>query len=1118
MSKTKSLAAIAVVATATSALAADITVGWRLTADVHVDDGATVVRTEKVTVGDGGGFYKTGGGELKMPFGAVSGSVRPVARVMDGTLSLTADAVVAPEPPAVVTRDAAFWTDSSEGNGLVLSDEGTRAARWCDRRETNQETPTRWYAQPAWTNRTTSLTGVNPAVRTVDGRRVVDFGGYHSSQCMVFMKNGQKAAVSGIRDFFIVMGITNCYGLALGSSAINAYCPMFFDNIYTFDQASRYLWFEGTYSRQSFSSRYYLDGEQFDPYTTKPKKGFSLLEGHAIAKYVSSGATADAFFQSYPSAKRNDGGDYLCEVIVFTNFLSEVERTDVERYLMAKWNLPQGTQIVRDLNGKPLEADTGAQLGIAVAEGREEAVSLCGDGDVVKTGAGSLLMGPSDDRPFNGTLTIGDGAVRLKGGRVPAMALAGGQRINSLETRVVDPDPATEAASAATTLTVHEDVAANEAVKDGEGPARISAVKDGVLKLSVNKGLLTLGGTTVKKPQLAAGGSTTVPVQNADFERNFVQGNVNPSSAYYVNFGMVTTADYGWYQLTPGCSTWLMTVNNPDVTMPGGPVTQWGTWCPKACPQGTNVLYMVGKAGTYTKVVFPRKGRYALSFLACARYQTSGGNIIVPQHDLMIGETTSSLVRFGTHLGTATEFVRYYYKTPEVEAGREYVVAFQARDNGDVGIAIDDVRLDWAEEDRPAAAWQIPNGDFDDVVTGFLPHAPKSVATNQTKGWTLDAAVNPNSYPYAMLTTPATVFDVETPFFAVQDKMWGSVQLVLASATWAQTSFTPPAGTYKLRCRAASWPNEFPGSGHLDAKVAKLAATVTINGSALDVGTLSVTRHPLEDCVWSVPFTVDGSQEMTLRVSQTDAKAIALLDEFDLVSAEAEDTVEILADPEMPATTTQTTEWSPYSHGGTGWSWFNDFGDNRYGYNYFTSRAFMYVGGNNGMRQTMTFPTNGTYRLKVHMRGAFIGPKGCGALSFWCCKDGTTMTNFIFRTTPYVSTNFIEHVCHFKVESSGQYTFGIEGLDSNPAVVGACSVKLVTGELADMPPAPDDLCIDVKEGAVLALDFPGTFKTGGIRLGGQHVTGTINAKTHPEYITGMGSIEVVPRGLMVIIN
>lgn len=1112
MSTSRSTAAFAVMAMVGVAWAADVSVGWRQSKDLYTE--ASEAQTDKITVGDGGGFYKTGEGTLEVPFDAVSVAGKGVVKALDGTLKLTSSATAAIQPPAVIAEKAAFWTDATAGNGLVTTgggEEAEYAARWCDRRETNFETPTMWYAQPAWTNHpSSSLWGVNPLVRTVDGRRAVDFGGYHSSQCMVFMKNGTKASIKKIRDFFIVMGINNCYGLALGSAANNAYCPMFFDNTYTWSTASRYMWYEGTYSRQSFSSRYYLDGEQFDPYTTKPKRGFSVLEGHAIANYVSSGAEADAFFQSYPGGKQNDGGDYLCEVIVFTDFLSEEERTSVERYLMAKWNLPAGTKIVRDLKGKPLAAGTGAMLELSVAAGREDAVSLAGDGSVVKTGAGSILMGPTDDRPFNGTLDIEEGSVRLKGGRVPAMALAGGQRLNSSETYAVADDES----SAATTLTVHDDAAATEVEKDGEGPARLSVVKDGVQKLIVKAGLLTLGGETVKKPAVAAG-SISVPIKNADFEMNFVQGNVNPQNPYYVNFGQVATADYGWYQLVPDCSTWLMTVDNPNVTMPGGPVTQWGTWCPKACPQGTNVLYMVGKAGTYTKVTFPRKGRYVLSFLACARNQ----NGPVPQHDLMIGETTDSLVRFGTHLGSVSEFARYHYRMPEVEANKEYVVAFKARNNGDVGIAIDDVRIDYLEENRLAAAYEIPNGDLDDVVDGFLPASPKSASTNQTKGWTLDATVNTANYPLAMLTTPATTIGVETPYFSIQDMMWGSVQLMLSSATWAQTAFTPPAGTYKLRCKAACWPNEIYNgaiSGHLNAKIALLQATATIGGVAKDLGTLSVTRHPLEDYVWTEPFTVDGTQEVTLKVAQTDAKAIALLDDFDLVAADAASDGECLADAEMPETSTSATAWTPYALG-DGWAWFNDFTDDRFGLNHFTAGAFMYVGGNKGMKQTMTFPASGTYRLKMQVRGAFLYPVGCDALSAWICRTGTTATNVILHTTPYASRNFVEHVCHFKVDVPGEYEFGIGGTLQKTSVIGACSVKRIADELAETPTVPGDLRINVKEGAMLVLDFPGTLKTGGVRLGGQYVTGTINAKTHPQYITGMGSIEATTQTGMVII-
>ena len=235
MSISRSTAAFAVMAMVGVAWSADVSVGWRQSKDLHVEAGAPETRTDGIAVGDGGGFYKTGEGTLEMPFDAVSVAGKGVVKALDGTLKLTSSSTAAIQPPAVIVEKAAFWTDATAGNGLVTTgggDEAEYAARWCDRRETNLETPTMWYAQPAWTNHSDSaLWGVNPLVRTVDGRRVVDFGGYHSSQCMVFMKNGAPTSIKKIRDFFIVMGINACYGLALGSAAVNAYCPMFFDNI-----------------------------------------------------------------------------------------------------------------------------------------------------------------------------------------------------------------------------------------------------------------------------------------------------------------------------------------------------------------------------------------------------------------------------------------------------------------------------------------------------------------------------------------------------------------------------------------------------------------------------------------------------------------------------------------------------------------------------------------------------------------------------------------------------------------------------------------------------------------------------------------------------------------------
>ena len=63
---------------------------------------------------------------------------------------------------------------------------------------------------------------------------------------------------------------------------------------------------------------------------------------------------------------------------------------------------------------------------------------------------------------------------------------------------------------------------------------------------------------------------------------------------------------------------------------------------------------------------------------------------------------------------------------------------------------------------------------------------------------------------------------------------------------------------------------------------------------------------------------------------------------------------------------------------------------------------------------------------------------------------------------------------------------------------------------ATTPDLPADLSVEVASGATLALDFPGTVKIRSLRLGNRHPGGIVSAETHPDYISGTGSLEVPP--------
>ena len=68
------------------------------------------------------------------------------------------------------------------------------------------------------------------------------------------------------------------------------------------------------------------------------------------------------------------------------------------------------------------------------------------------------------------------------------------------------------------------------------------------------------------------------------------------------------------------------------------------------------------------------------------------------------------------------------------------------------------------------------------------------------------------------------------------------------------------------------------------------------------------------------------------------------------------------------------------------------------------------------------------------------------------------------------------------------------------------------------PSLPRNLKIEVAKGAQLLLDYTGTAKCGPVTYDGVVHVGTINASTHPEFVTGGGTLEAVPLGTAVIVR
>ncbi len=80
---------------------------------------------------------------------------------------------------------------------------------------------------------------------------------------------------------------------------------------------------------------------------------------------------------------------------------------------------------------------------------------------------------------------------------------------------------------------------------------------------------------------------------------------------------------------------------------------------------------------------------------------------------------------------------------------------------------------------------------------------------------------------------------------------------------------------------------------------------------------------------------------------------------------------------------------------------------------------------------------------------------------------------------------------------------------------GVSIVKDETDE-EETPNLPDKLEVSVAADAQLRLEFTGTNRIDRLTLGGVAVSGIVSAATHPEYITGDGALEILPKGTILL--
>ena len=499
---------------------------------VAVDGGSVVTQTEAVVLSSSAnGLAKRGDGTYVLPSDRLLLRDRFTLKTGAGTgefhFVTSADDLEFPQPD--VMAEAAFWVDASRVHALattvttnvVANADGSEttnfvsnAETWYDVRDLeaiaagNAGTYPRAVASRALTfgDGETRV----PSVETLDGRAVVNFGCGRTGRYMMWRTPaGGTNRIDGIRHLFTVQCITNSWGYLLGSHTSANNCAPGSQNASSLASVKADpLWSSANHA--ICAGRTFQNGVQVDGYTAKARLGFHLLEFVTSELSVDG---SDCFFSDHDyqaSAATGGqggsgdrvGGDFLSEVLVFTNRLTEAQRMAIEAHLMAKWRLqaeaPDVTLVTKEGTTTRLSTDGAAYDASVVGNGRLEVT-----GDEL-----SFLQPMTDDwlvvasspvTPRGGTADSGNEAARSTAAQDTA-AFAGEARLAGVA-YVNTPVPL--ALEAGETVTANQDAAglcvrvtadakADALVKRGRGEVSLARIPAAVRTLSVQEGVLRL--------------------------------------------------------------------------------------------------------------------------------------------------------------------------------------------------------------------------------------------------------------------------------------------------------------------------------------------------------------------------------------------------------------------------------------------------------------------------------------------------------------------------------------------------------------------------------------------------------------------------------------------------
>ena len=1102
---------------------------------------ADTVQTSPVRLSSRATLEKTGAGRLEIPDGAFTENAPVEIDVREGTVAFTPSAAPAAyaQPKDVMDR-AVFWVEAETNLRPRAGGADGEVESWLDVRETGTgeaDAPFRYPRAVAFTN--DWLTAF-PLAQAYGGKSGVYFRGYGSGCFMNWVKpDGTQANLTGLRHVFIVHGGETSYGDVLGQRGSGT--PYF-------QRAGGWgIWTSMSGENGPIhASRTYLNGTQIDPFNQGyPAKSVHVVEVEALGSSLGAmcffndrdmqlkttagtnmavtakGEKVNAILgtTAWTGGGNRAGGEYVFEMLLFTNNLTTAERLAVSDWLNQKW---RGTPppAVRPATTVRLATNT-----VVETKGTTP-LTLVGDGCLRKVGADAMTI-RSAYAPYatsrrvdvrEGTLALGYG--------LPLVCTAGDtitceQRFWGAE--IAAPVAAPVAGSDPTRL-----------VKTGTGAVTLDTVPDGVSRISVQAGGLRLAAPERASRMVASPEDTiAAEIPESDFESY-------PATSPTANFLYVGNGreKYGWHAIVPAKRE-----NEADSAVfffdqRLGSSSVWGLVL-QADKSG--VLVVKNRASAWCEVEIPSDGDYVLTFRASPRM---GGGYAGKHLDVMIGSDADSLVALGDFSVAGTSgWLPYSLGPIHLTAGVKQLWLKSNGDGSDKCTQFDDFRLARVAE-RPE--WAIPNGGFENRTANFVNTSTVTADnTNRVPGFVVGqytVSVEEKYLKNARMVSTFTVpgADGGRRFNAPWNRTGSRTQFfMVGSGASLSTTFTPPAGTWRFRADFSflRTDNDAPGSY-------TIAASVRIGETDVALGSVNTKSRALLPRDWPTAFSVDGTTPVTLTLTGGAAGASEKLGQalVDNLVLAAVDHVNLLKEGGFESMTPWHVEQTPKPLGNGGSRitgseatiYSDSFFKLYFGSDVFEGKAYFKLVNDDTVWQSVDVPAPGLYRFSANLasrRGEDDGNNslnnGKNPVAFFVAQGG--VTNWLGRTDEVALTNFNEYAFMAYVPAAGVYDVGLKGqivwdgndshrVDRTTLVDGVQFYRVETERPLELS---SKLEIEVAAGARLSLDFEGTNEIQRLVVGGQSRVGVVSAADCPELfgtLSGPGAFFIRPRGTVLILR